>query len=216
MNAPEKVLRYYVLCNRLKDVVRTGWKDWEVSRERVESIAEHVYSVQMLAIAMQSEYKYDIDFEKVLKMLAVHETEEIIIGDLTIFDICREEKEKIGHEAVKKIFKNLDDGESFVDLIFEFDARETAEAKFAYWCDKLEADLQARVYDIEHDVDPTKVKENERNVKNADVKRLLDSGFSWGQMWLRFGQERYDYDKNFTEVSKFAEEHDILKYRNDK
>ena len=216
MNAPEKVLRYYVLCNRLKDVVRTGWKDWEVSRERVESIAEHVYSVQMLAIAMQSEYKYDIDFEKVLKMLAVHETEEIIIGDLTIFDIGREEKEKIGHEAVKKIFKNLDDGESFVDLIFEFDARETAEAKFAYWCDKLEADLQARVYDIENDVNPAKVKENERNVKNADVKRLLDSGLSWGQMWLRFGQERYDYDKNFAEVSKFAEKHDILKYRNDK
>lgn len=215
MNAPEKVLRYYVLCNRLKDVVRTGWKDWEVSRERVESIAEHVYSVQMLAIAMQSEYKYDIDFEKVLKMLAVHETEEIIIGDLTIFDIGREEKEKIGHEAVKKIFKNLDDGESFVDLIFEFDARETAEAKFAYWCDKLEADLQARVYDIEHDVNPAKVKENERNVKNADVKRLLDNGLSWGQMWLRFGQERYDYDKNFAEVSKFAEKHDILKYRND-
>ena len=101
-------------------------------------------------------------------------------------------------------------------MIFEFDARETAEAKFAYWCDKLEADLQARVYDIEHDVDPAKVKENERNVKNADVKRLLDSGLSWGQMWLRFGQERYDYDKNFTEVSKFAEKHDILMYRNDK
>lgn len=28
------VVKYYVLCNRLKDVIRTGWKDWKVNRER--------------------------------------------------------------------------------------------------------------------------------------------------------------------------------------
>ena len=49
MKKEQKVLNYYVICNRLKDVIRTGWKDWNVKRER---IAEHIYSVQMLAIAM--------------------------------------------------------------------------------------------------------------------------------------------------------------------
>lgn len=60
----EKVIRYYVLCNKLKDVIRTGWKDWKVDRIRVESVAEHIYGVQMLALAMHSEFKYDIDIEK--------------------------------------------------------------------------------------------------------------------------------------------------------
>ena len=60
-NKEENVLRYYVLCNRLKDVIRTGWKEWQVNRERVESVAEHIFGVQMLAIAMKSEYQYDID-----------------------------------------------------------------------------------------------------------------------------------------------------------
>ena len=73
MSKEENVLRYYVLCNRLKDVVRTGWKDWNVKRERIESVAEHIYGTQMLALAMKSEYKYDIDIEKVILMLAVHE-----------------------------------------------------------------------------------------------------------------------------------------------
>ena len=41
----------------------------------------------MLAIAMKSEYQYDIDIEKVILMLAVHELEEIVIGDLTLFQI---------------------------------------------------------------------------------------------------------------------------------
>lgn len=26
MNKEERVLNYYVLCNKLKDVIRTGWK----------------------------------------------------------------------------------------------------------------------------------------------------------------------------------------------
>ena len=75
MKKPEKVLSYYVLCNKLKNTIRTGWENWHVNADRVESIAEHVYGVQMLAIAMASEYKYEIDLEKVILMLAIHELE---------------------------------------------------------------------------------------------------------------------------------------------
>ena len=106
MTKEQSVLKYYVLCNRLKDVIRTGWKDWRVERERVESVAEHIYGVQMLALAMHSEYKYDVDIFKVLFMLAIHELEEIIIGDLTLFQITKEEKEELGHEALEKVLKD--------------------------------------------------------------------------------------------------------------
>ena len=87
MSREENVVKYYVLCNRLKDVIRTGWKDWHVDRDRIESVAEHVYGTQMLAIAMQSEYGYDIDISKVILMLSIHELGEVVIGDLTQFQI---------------------------------------------------------------------------------------------------------------------------------
>ena len=77
MNKEKNVINYYVLCNKLKNVIRTGWLDWNVTRDRVESIAEHIFGVQMLAIAMKSEYEYDIDLTKVIFMLAIHELEEI-------------------------------------------------------------------------------------------------------------------------------------------
>jgi len=83
MSKAENVIKYYVLCNKLKDIVRTGWKDWKVKRDRVESIAKHIYGAQMLAIAKKSEYEYDVDITKVIYMLAIHELEEAIIGDLT-------------------------------------------------------------------------------------------------------------------------------------
>ncbi len=61
----------------------------------------------MLAIAMKSEYQYDIDMQKVIFMLAIHELGETVIGDLTQFQISREEKERIEHEAVRKILRGI-------------------------------------------------------------------------------------------------------------
>ena len=45
----ENVIKYYVLCNRLKNIIRKGWLDWNINRDRIESVAEHVYGTLMLA-----------------------------------------------------------------------------------------------------------------------------------------------------------------------
>ena len=208
MDKAERVVEYYVLCNRLKDIVRTGWKDWGVSRDRVESVAEHIYGVQMLAIAMWSEYKYDIDIRKVLCMLSVHELEETVIGDLTLFQIDRKAKADMGHQAVKEILSKLALGYSVEELIMEFDLRETEEARFAYQCDKLECDIQCRLYDEEGCVDLS-AQEGNKTADDEVVKALLQSGKSWSEMWLDFSQSRYSYDKNFSDVSNYAKNNKI-------
>ena len=46
----------------------------------------------MLAIAMKSEYQYNINIMKVIYMLAIHELGETIIGDLIPFEITNKEK----------------------------------------------------------------------------------------------------------------------------
>ena len=208
MEKAENVVKYYTLCNKLKDIIRTGWKDWNVKRERVESIAEHVFGVQMLAIAIYSEYKYDIDIFKVIFMLAIHELEEIYIGDLTQFQISKEEKEKLGHEAVEKILSNLINKEQIKKLIYEFDERKTKEALFAYQCDKLECDLQCKLYDEENCVDLNNQQNN--NTYNIElVQELLTKEKTWSNMWLSFGQIKYKYDKNFLEISNYAKNNNI-------
>lgn len=206
-NKAETVVEFYTLCNKLKQVIRTGWKDWNVKADRLESVAEHIYSTQMLAIAMASQYGYEVDIYKVVIMLAVHELEEIVIGDLTQFQITREEKSKLGHEAIAGVLKDIIDRDKYIDLIMEFDARETAEAKFAYWCDKLDADLQARLYDLDGLVDVSQVKTKAQ--ENKDVKTMLDKGYSWSEMWMTFGQMRYGYDDNFLSVSQYAKKNNI-------
>lgn len=210
MDKAKNVLRYYVLCNKLKNIVRTGWLNFKLNADRLESVAEHVYSTQMLAIAMKSEYGYDVDLEKVLKMLAVHETEEILIGDLTMFEISKAEKEVIGHDAVKKIFDGLIDGEEYEKLIMEFDDGKTDEAKFAYFCDKLEADLQARIYDLKGTASPETMKEGSKYFAKFDADTLANKDLTWGQLWIKSGKVRYGYDQNFYAVSECAEQENIL------
>ena len=204
----EKVVNYYVICNKLKGVIRTGWKDWHVNRERIESVAEHIYGVQMLAIAMKSEFQYDIDLMKVIFMIAVHELGEIKIGDLTQFQISKEEKEKMEHAAVHEILKDLLDGEQIENLFLEFDSHKTPEAMFAYQCDKLECDLQCKLYDEEKTVD---LNHQEDNISyyDPDVKELLKKGYSWSECWMTFGLRKYPYDENFRSVSDYAMHHKI-------
>lgn len=210
MSKEENVIKYYVMCNKLKNVIRTGWKNWNVERERVESVAEHIFGVQMLAIAMKSEYEYDIDIMKVVFMLAVHELGEIVIGDLTMFEISKEEKAKRENEAVHKILCGLLDGKEIENLFTEFDSHSTKEAMFAYQCDKLECDLQSRLYDEEGCVDLNKQESNDL-LENELVKKLLSEEKSWSGMWLRFGQTVYPYDDNFKDVSKYALNNSISK-----
>lgn len=203
MSKEQNVINFYAICNKLKNVIRTGWKDWNVQRDRIESVAEHIYGVQMLAIAIQSEFEYDIDIKKVIFMLAIHELGETVIGDLTQFQITKEEKEKIEHEAVHEILKDLINGEQIEELFLEFDAHKTKEATFAYQCDKLECDLQCKLYDEENCVDLKKQISNNM-IKNSRVQKLLQSEDSWSTMWLKFSQDTYPYDENFRSISNYA------------
>lgn len=208
----ENVINYYVICNKLKNIIRTGWKDWNVKKERLESVAEHIFGTQMLAIAMKSEYQYDVDIMKVIFMLAIHELGETIIGDLTQFQISKDEKIKIEHDAVKEILSNLLEKKQIEELFLEFDSHKTKEAMFAYQCDKLECDLQSKLYDEEGCVDLNH-QENNKTMNNKLVKQLLQEKNSWSEMWLKFGQSIYPYDDNFIAVSNYALNNNIKKLK---
>lgn len=205
----KNVIEFYVMCNKLKDIVRTGWRVWEVKRERLESIAEHIYGVQMLAIAMWSEYKYDIDIMKVITMIAVHETEELVIGDFTPFQMSKEEKNKIGNIAVKKIFSVLANAQSIENLIYEFNDRKTKEAKFAHFCDKLECDIQCKLYDEECKINMNNQKAL-KSINDQYVNKLVENSSSLSEVWIKYGQNKASYDDNFLSVSNYVLNNKLL------
>lgn len=206
----ESVLKYYILIRKLKDVIRKGWQRWHIKRERVESVAEHVYSVQNLAIAMSLTYERNINLARVVLMIAVHELEEIIIGDIPVVDKTHEEKMEMGHKAVEKILGGLLNSQQIKELVFEFDARETEDAKFAFHCDKMDCDIEAKIYDEEGCFDLFS-EENQENYEKYHVQERLDQGAkTFSDVWLMNDEYLYDDDDDFKELFAYVKNNNIL------
>lgn len=170
-----KLLDLHELCCRLKKTLRTGWINWQVEDDRVESIAEHIFGVCMLAVGIMSTENLNLDSNKVITMLMLHETEEIIIGDITMFDYEKLKTKKIdGRQAVLEIFKDFPNAQHFLSIIEEFEANSTPEARFAKQCDKFEADLQARLYEGKYAID----KVDDRFFKDPRTIEAINAGFN--------------------------------------
>ncbi len=207
-NQIKSTLRFYKLCNKLKDTIRKGHLVWNIKRERVESVAEHIYGVQMLALAIYYQFQYQLDLEKVIYMLAIHELEEIEIGDLTFFEIGEDEKLIQGKKATDDVLKDILGKEEISKLLDEFNERKTEEAKFAYHCDKLECDIQVKLYDQENCFD-LKHQENNPVINNVEVRRCLDHEKSISNAWIEFDREKYQDDPNFIQIIDYLKENDI-------
>ena len=172
----KNLLKFYLLATQLKDKIRRGWEIWNIDRERIESVAEHIYGTCILAIAIDSEFDLNIDLYKVIMMLVLHEIEEVKIGDLTPWDkVTKEEKRRLGKQAVQEVLDTLTKKVTYIELIEEFENMETKESIFAKMCDKLEADIQCKLYCEENSVDIHR-KENEHLLDDTRVKNLLNKG----------------------------------------
>ena len=201
-------MRFYMLATQLKYKIRSGWdkSHWNVSKDRVESIAEHVYGTCILALSIDSEFKTNLDINKVIKMLVLHELGEVIIGDITPFDnITPEEKMKKEHEAMREVIGDLVNQEEFLSLLFEFDEKKTKEAVFAHHCDKLEADIQAKVYQdmgCQHQLD-----EQEDNVvfKSNKVQQMVKDGAQTAfDIWYEWDKSLYYDDEDFARLLDYV------------
>lgn len=144
----KNVIEFFKYNMVLHEKKRSGWDShhWDVSG-KIETVSDHVYTTMCLAYSINKNYNLDVNIDKVLKMLLVHEFGEILIGDITPFDnVTVEEKESIEHIAFKNVVSMLSDKKELYSLMKEFDEHTTKESKVAYMCDKLEAQLQAKVY----------------------------------------------------------------------
>ena len=201
-------MRFYMLATQLKYKIRSGWdkSHWNVSKSRLESIAEHVYGTCILALSIDSEFKTNLDINKVIKMLVLHELGEVIIGDITPFDgITPEEKMKKEHEAMREVIGDLVNHEEYLSLLFEFDAKKTKESIFAHHCDKLEADIQAKVYQDMGCQHP--LNEQEKNVvfKNDRIQQMVKDGAQTAfDIWYEWDKSLYYDDEDFARLLDYV------------
>lgn len=200
MDKSINIINFYIWANRLKEKIRTGWIDIEVKKERLESVAEHIYGTLIIAIAINSEYDLELDMYKVLKMLTLHELEEILMPDYSVrANITRTEKIKQGKECVHIVTKDLLKQTEIEDLLNEFNDRNTRESVFAYHIDKIECDLQLKIYDLQGTVKFDKIKQDlEFYGDRANQIEKLSKNPS--DIWIEYDRPIYKDDAIFNDL----------------
>ena len=204
-------LKFYLLATELKDKVRSGWKIWHVNKERLESVAEHIYGTCILAIALDSEFELNLDLSKVIFMLVLHELEEVIIGDLTPFDtISADEKKLMGKEAVLNVLSSLTKREEYLNLLAEFEEENTIESKFSRMVDKLECDIQVKLY-CEGNMVVLFADENKYLSERAEVKEKIISSKikSLADLFIEHDRE-YFFNKQMENILNFVKNNELL------
>ena len=202
------IMSFYALCSKLKDTIRKGPLTWNANRERIESVAEHIYGVQMLAISIYYQFGYKLDLNKVIYMLAIHELEEIEIGDLAFYETTKEDKLEKGKNATDLILKDLVGKEEISKLLDAYNERKTDEAIFAYHCDKLECDVQMKLYDQEGCFDLSN-QPNNPIINLPSVKKVLDSESSISNAWIEFDRSKFEDDPVFIEIINWLKDNNI-------
>ncbi len=196
------IINFYMFANKLKYKVRTGWIEIGITKERLESVAEHIYGTLILAIAIDSEYELKLNMYKVLKMLTLHELEEILMPDYTIrSNITPEQKIEEGKICVHKVTEGLLKQNEIEELLDEFNKRESKEAIFCYHIDKIECDFQAKIYDLEGKMDFEKTRSDLAYFKDRanEIDKVAKTA---SDFWIEFDKPKYEDDAIFKELIK--------------
>ena len=131
-------LSFLVEIDRLKTVIRqTSLCD----ASRRENSAEHSWHLAMMAVVMAEHAGEEVDVARVVSLVLVHDLVEIDAGDTFAYDVAGYgDKEARERAAADRIFGLLPDDQAaeLRALWDEFEAGETAEARYANALDRLQ------------------------------------------------------------------------------
>ena len=108
------------------------------------SIHDITRLIVLVALIIKEYFQGEVDLEKSLKMILIHDLVEIYAGDTPAFGENRPDKKEEEIKAAIKLFSLLpsDQKEEFLNLWLEFEECQSNEAKFANVCDRYQGFMQ--------------------------------------------------------------------------
>lgn len=144
--------------------------------ERKENDAEHAWHLALMTILLSEYANEPIDVLKTVTMVLIHDIVEIDAGDTYAYDEVGQQTARAREEAAaERLFGLLpeEQGQKLRALWEEFEARETAEAKFARTMDNLQPMMLNAATDgkawVEHGVHLSQIrKRNQRTHEGSE------------------------------------------------
>ena len=138
MERLQKQMKFILEVDKVKEIFRQTYLS---DGSRKENDAEHSWHLALMAVLLKEYANEEVDLLKVIPMVLIHDLVEIDAGDTYAYDqaglATQRERET---KAADRIFGLLpsDQAEVFRTLWEEFEAYETADAKFAHALDNCQ------------------------------------------------------------------------------
>lgn len=134
---------------KLNNVIRYNLKRIEKLEEKTQSVAEHVYNMLILANYFRDleDQQNKLDFEKITKMILMHDMGEIETGDIVMHKKDKSKKD-LENEMLQKVVENSPNfiAKEIKKLCEEYDNFSTQEGKFVKAIDKIEQQFWHSVF----------------------------------------------------------------------
>lgn len=194
----ENVINGYSKIIELKKILRTGWIEVGIPKEKVESVMDHIGGTIILTMLINNAHSLDFDMSKVYEMIVINEFKklenlrELSIGDTAVYS----------DDMTLSLISDLPNSERLISLYDEIKEGTSKEAKFVSMITKLESDIQAKYYE----------KNGEFTVENAkrdiegypeELKAQLTDISKASDGWLTYNAQFYDdFFKGLSDIVK--------------
>ncbi|MFD1675357.1 HD domain-containing protein [Alicyclobacillus fodiniaquatilis] len=195
-NRIEQIVNFLTVLDGFKTIAR---RTIVGNTTRHENDAEHTWHMCMFALLLHREMEHEVNLERALQLILIHDLVEIYAGDTFAYDtqarIGKKEREEL---AAKRLFGQLppDLTAQFHALWDEFEAGLSAEAQFANAIDSIQAFAQN-----------VNTKGHVWKTHRIPASRVMEKNKSWIQQSKAFST-LYDYlwQKAEQESSFYREE----------
>lgn len=174
MTRLEQQIQFLVEIDKVKNIFR---QTYLADGKRKENDAEHSWHIALMAFVLKEYVKEPVDVMKVMLMVLIHDLVEIDAGDTYAYDsVGALDKREREEKAADRIFGLLpkDQRSYFRELWEEFEAYETADAKYAHLLDNFQPillnDASGGKSWAEHGVKKSQIyKRNEKVEETSDA-----------------------------------------------
>lgn len=184
----QRMLAFTQLVRLLKTQPRTGWVDRGVPRPLTESIADHMYRMAVIAMALP---RAKVDVDRCVKIAVVHDMAELLVGDITPFGgVSKPEKHRREYETMQLLQLivapyNAEFADELMDLWLDYEEIRSVEAQYVKDIDKLEMIQQAWDYeqDFGRKYDLEEFYQSRLMIKTAEIGALCDAILEQRHKW---------------------------------
>ena len=192
MERLQQQMKFILEVDKVKQIIR---QTYLADGSRKENDAEHSWHLALMAVLLKEYANEEVDLAKVIPMVLLHDLVEIDAGDTYAYDQAGLATQRAREtKAADRIFGMLpeDQGIKFRNLWEEFEAYETAEAKFAHVLDNCQPLLLNDAYGgkswKEHIVHKSQIyKRNEHTAEGSReiweyMQQLIDKHIQLGHV----------------------------------